>query len=204
MSTRTIKNISGMEGRAYVYLSNDEIGNKFMQMAEDEGFTFGDGVKPTERQYAEVMAVNHNSTINYVGVNGRMAFGSGAKTIGDEALIRIDFEKYLSGDESYLIDNAKRTIKNAVAGREKAYFYLEDDKTKKLFVESLIAEGCKFGNAPVTADFKAESIMSVDKDMNVFFVGQAGRMIMKSKQENDNIVKIDFSRYVIDKDNYLL
>ena len=46
--------------------------------------------------------------------------------------------------------------------------------------------------------------MSVDKDMNVFFVGQAGRMIMKSKQENDNIVKIDFSRYVIDKDNYLL
>ena len=169
MSTRTIKNISGMEGRAYVYLSNDEIGNKFMQMAEDEGFTFGDGVKPTERQYAEVMAVNHHSTINYVGVNGRMAFGSGVKTIGDEVLIRIDFGKYLSGDESYLIDNAKRTIKNAVAGREKAYFYLEDDKTKKLFVESLIAEGCKFGNAPVTADFKAESIMSVDKDMNVFF-----------------------------------
>lgn len=134
MSVRTIRNISEMDGRTYVYLANDEIGNKFMQMAEDEGFTFGDGVKPTERQYAEVMAVNHHSTINYVGVNGRMAFGSGVKTIGDEVLIRIDFGKYLSGDESYLIDNAKRTIKNAVAGREKAYFYLEDDKTKKLFV----------------------------------------------------------------------
>lgn len=203
MSTRTIKNISGMEGRAYAYLSNDEIGNKFMQMAEDEGFTFGDGVKPTERQYAEVMVVNHNSTINYVGVNGRMDFGSGAKTIGDEALIRIDFEKYLSGDESYLIDNAKRTIKNAVAGREKVYFYLEDEKTKKLFVESLIAEGCKFGNAPVTADFKVESIMSVDKDMNVFFVGQAGRMIMKSKQVNDSIVKIDFRKYISEVADYL-
>ena len=203
MSTRTIKNISGMDGRAYVYLSNDEIGNKFMQMAEDEGFTFGDGVKPTERQYAEVMAVNHNSTINYVGVNGRMAFGSGVKTIGDEVLIRIDFEKYLNGDESYLIDNAKRTIKNAVAGREKAYFYLEDDKTKKLFVESLIAEGCKFGNTPVAADFTAESIMSVDKDMNVFFVGQAGRMIMKSKQVNDSIVKIDFRKYISEVADYL-
>ena len=203
MSTRTIKNISGMEGRAYVYLSNDDIGNKFMQMAEDEGFTFGDGVKPTERQYAEVMAVNHNSTINYVGVNGRMAFGSGVKTIGDEVLIRIDFEKYLNGDESYLIDNAKRTIKNAVAGREKVYFYLEDDKTKRLFVESLIAEGCKFGNTPVTADFTAESIMSVDKDMNVFFVGQAGRMIMKSKQVNDSIVKIDFRKYISEVADYL-
>lgn len=204
MSVRTIRNISEMDGRTYVYLTNDEIGNKFMQMAEDEGFTFGDGVKPTERQYAEVMAVNHNSTINYVGVNGRMAFGSGANTIGEETLIRIDFGKYLSGDESYLIDNAKRTIKNAVAGREKAYFYLEDDKTKKLFVESLIAEGCKFGNAPVTADFKAENIISVDKDMNVFFVGQAGRMIMKCKQENDKIVKIDFKKYVDgDSDFYI-
>lgn len=204
MSVRTIKNISEMEGKAYVYLANDEIGNKFMHMAEDEGFTFGDGVKPTERQYAEVMAVNHNATINYVGVNGRMAFGSGAKTIGDEVLIRIDFEKYLSGDESYLIDDMKRTIKNAVAGIEKVYFYLEDDKTRKLFVERLVAEGCKFGNTPVTADFKAESIMSVDKDMNVFFVGQAGRMIMKSKQLNDNIVKIDFKKYVMDIDNYHL
>ena len=101
MATRTIKNISEMEGRAYVYLANNEIGNKFMQMAEDEGFTFGDGVKPTERQYAEVMAVNHNATINYVGANGRMAFGSGAKTIGDERLIRIDFRKYISDTNEY-------------------------------------------------------------------------------------------------------
>ena len=91
-----------MEGRAYVYLANDEIGIRFMQMAEDEGFTFGDGVKPTERQYAEVMAVNHNTTINYVGANGRIAFGSGAKTIGEEILIRIDFEKFISGDSDYL------------------------------------------------------------------------------------------------------
>lgn len=101
MATRTIRNISEMDGRTYVYLANDEIGNKFMQMAEDEGFTFGDGVKPTERQYAEVMAVNHNSTINFVGVNGRMAFGSGAKTIGEERLIRIDFRKYISDTNEY-------------------------------------------------------------------------------------------------------
>ena len=104
MSARTIKNISEMEGRAYVHLANDEIGNKFMQMAEDEGFTFGDGVKPTERQYAEVMAVNHNVTINYVGASGRMAFGSGAKTIGDEVLIRIDFEKNVNGDSDFYVE----------------------------------------------------------------------------------------------------
>ena len=93
-----------------------------------------------------------------------------------------------------------RTIKNAVEGKEKAYFYLEDDKMKKLFVEMLVAEGCKFGNIPVATDFNAESIMSVDKDMNGFFVGQAGRMIMKSKQENDSVDKIDFKKYMLDTD----
>jgi len=53
---------------------------------------------------------------------------------------------------------------------------------------------------PFTADYKAESIMSVDKDMNVFFVGQAGRMIMKNKQENDSVDKIDFKKYMLDTD----
>ena len=42
--------------------------------------------------------------------------------------------------------------------------------------------------------------MSVDKDMNVFFVGQAGRMIMKNKQENDSVDKIDFKKYMLDTD----
>ena len=32
MSVRTIRNISEMDGRTYVYLANDEIGNKFMHV----------------------------------------------------------------------------------------------------------------------------------------------------------------------------
>ena len=39
------------------------------------------------------MAVNHDFTINFVGANGRIAFGSGARKIGNEELVRIDFEK---------------------------------------------------------------------------------------------------------------
>ena len=99
---RTITALASQKGRAYIYLANDEIGNWFMQQAETEGFTFGDGVKPTARGYAEIMAVNHNITINFVGANGRIAFGSGIKKIGDENFIRVDFEKYIAGEEDYL------------------------------------------------------------------------------------------------------
>lgn len=91
---RTIRNLSKLNGRVYVYLAKAEIGHRFLQQAEAEGFTYGDGVKPTERSYEEIMAVNHDNTLNYVGTIGRIAYGSGVKRIGDEQLIRIDFEKY--------------------------------------------------------------------------------------------------------------
>lgn len=98
---RTIRKLAEKNGRVYVYLANGEIGNKFLQQAESEGFTFCDGVKPTERCYAEIMTVNRDITINFVGANGRIAFGAGAKKIGDEELIRVDYEKYIAGDEDY-------------------------------------------------------------------------------------------------------
>ena len=102
---RTITELSRKNGRIYVYLANVAIGEKFMQLAEDEGFTFGDGAKPTDRCYAEIMAVNGNKTINFVGANGRIAFGSGVKKIGNDDLIRVDFQKYITGAEDYLYKN---------------------------------------------------------------------------------------------------
>lgn len=98
---RTIKELAKQNGRVYVYLADTETGNKFMTQAESEGFTFADGIKPTERCYAEIMAVNRDITINFVGTNGRIAFGSGVKTVGNEELIRVDFKKYSAGDEDY-------------------------------------------------------------------------------------------------------
>jgi hypothetical protein len=100
-NTRTITELSKKNGRVYVYLANVTIGEKFLQQAENEGFTFGDGVRPTERCYAEIMAVNHDLTINFVGTNGRIAFGGGAKSVGGEKLIRVDYRKYAAGEQDY-------------------------------------------------------------------------------------------------------
>lgn len=99
---RTIKQLSRTDGKVYVYLANDEIGNKFMQQAESEGFTFDDGEKPTGRCYAEIMSVNKNLTINFVGSVGRMAFGSGVTSVSGVPLVRVDYEKYIGGAEDYL------------------------------------------------------------------------------------------------------
>lgn len=93
--SKTIQELADLDGRVYVFLADEATGSQFLEQAEQEGFTFGDGVKPTQRHWAELVAVNHDGTINYVGANGRIAWSSGVNTIGGEELIRADFRRYL-------------------------------------------------------------------------------------------------------------
>ena len=98
---RNVTELSKMNGKVYVYLRNEVIVRKFLKDAENEGFTFGDGEKPTVRPGNNLYVVNRDWTINYVGWAGHMAFQS-AKCIGEQELIRVDYEKYLLGEEEYL------------------------------------------------------------------------------------------------------
>ncbi len=99
---RTITELSKMNGKVYVHLRNETVAKKFLIDAELEGFTFGDGVKPTERDISDMFVINRDWTISYVGWAGHMAYKS-AKCIGDQKLIRIDYEMYVFGFDDYLI-----------------------------------------------------------------------------------------------------
>ena len=87
--------VAETDGRVYVYLANEEIGRRFLEDSEKEGFTFADGVKPTERDMDCIYALNPNMTINYVGFAGHMAFGC-ANSIGGKPLIKIDYREFLN------------------------------------------------------------------------------------------------------------
>lgn len=87
----SIQNLIELKGRVYVYLATEEIKEEFLRDAIAEGFTHGDGIPLTERPLSNIMAVNPNHTLNYVGSIGRMAFGSGAKTVNNQQLIRVEF-----------------------------------------------------------------------------------------------------------------
>lgn len=94
---RIVSELLNQNGRVYVYLSSEEICNRFLHDAEKEGFIFCDGVKPIERESTDIYALNQNRTINYVGFIGHIAFQS-AKKIGNQKLVKIDYEKYISAD----------------------------------------------------------------------------------------------------------
>lgn len=100
---RTIRELVSTERgkRVYVYLANDRLGKSFLEQAEAEGFVFGDGAKPSERSYAEIMAVGADGTVNFVNSIGRMAFGANCESVANKRLARVDFGKYESGKADY-------------------------------------------------------------------------------------------------------
>lgn len=97
---RTITALLNENGRVYVYLANHAVALRFMKDAEDECFTFADGVKPTERNTDSIIALNADHTINYVGWCGHMAFQN-PKSYVPQPLIRVDYIKYIAGERDY-------------------------------------------------------------------------------------------------------
>ena len=93
-----MRNLLSLNGRIFVYLRNRNISELFLKNAEAEGFTFSDGVKPTERHDSDIFALHHDRTINYVGSVGHMAFQCAA-----DGIVRVDYEKYLAGAENYIL-----------------------------------------------------------------------------------------------------
>lgn len=94
---RTIKELVKSEKKVYIFLRNKTIENRFMSDAEQEGITYGDGVKPTERPVDDIMALHDDGTICFLGWAGRMAYHYNKDTVK-----RIDYERYICGDDDYL------------------------------------------------------------------------------------------------------
>lgn len=90
--------LSTYTGRIYVYLATEDVSKQFLQDAENEGFTFCDGVKPTERDADCIFAINNDMTINYVGFVGHMAYQVADK-IGNQPLVKIDYQEFLKRAE---------------------------------------------------------------------------------------------------------
>ena len=64
---RNVTELSKSNGKVYVYLRNEVIIRKFLKDAENEGFNFGDGEKPTARPGNNLDVVNRDWMISHVG-----------------------------------------------------------------------------------------------------------------------------------------
>lgn len=108
-SERTLRNLVKSDKRVYVYSADSQTIDRFIVDAEREGFTFSDGVKPSERTPDYIMALHEDGTICYVGFVGHMAFGCAPLD-----MLCVDYRKYADGDEDYIIRRAPRRVQIVV------------------------------------------------------------------------------------------
>ncbi len=82
----------------FIYCRSRNIAARFLADAEAEGFTFGDGQKPTAKEYSDIYSLHDDLTVSYTGWAGHLAFRSAAGNI-----VRIDYGKYIAGAPDYQV-----------------------------------------------------------------------------------------------------
>lgn len=106
MKERTIEKLANRKERVYIYLKNSAVARLFLENAEAEGFTFFDGVRPTEREADSLYRITPKKNMCYVGLAGRMAFQyQGFHSV--EPVVWIDYGKYLLNEQRYIIKKTK-------------------------------------------------------------------------------------------------
>ena len=95
---RTIRELVGKEEKVYILLRSKSIRYRFMADAAMEGITYGDGTPATDREVEDIMALTPDGTICFLGWAGHMCYH-----LREEHTLRIDYEKYISDAEDYLI-----------------------------------------------------------------------------------------------------
>lgn len=87
----------------FIYCRSRNIAARFLADAEAEGFTFGDGQRPTAKEYSDIYSLHDDLTISYTGWAGHLAFRNG---VGN--LVRIDYGRYIAGAPDYQVVSHRR------------------------------------------------------------------------------------------------
>lgn len=103
---RKLTNLLGSGDKLYIFLSDETTQNEFMNDAENEGFHFSDGTKPTDRKANTIMEIFDDKTICFIGFAGCMAYHHATRN-GDKFIVRIDYRRYKDGEANYFCDEIK-------------------------------------------------------------------------------------------------
>lgn len=88
-----------MQARVYIYLKDESTCKQFFEQAEAEGYMF-DKKKPTDSPTDNIIALEHNKQLSYVGFAGHMAVQCNGGS--NHSIVIVDYDKYIAGAEIYV------------------------------------------------------------------------------------------------------
>lgn len=92
---RTLTELLKTNEKVFIRLANDNLKQKFMQQAEDEGFVYH-GKKPTKSKAESVMIIHNDYTLGkLIGMATNMQYHYCPKEM------RVDYARYINGLDDY-------------------------------------------------------------------------------------------------------
>ena len=92
---RTLTELIKTNSKVFIRLANDNLGQKFMQQAENEGFVYH-GQNPTALHAESIMIIHNDYTLGtLVGMAAHMHYHYCPKEM------RVDYARYINGFDDY-------------------------------------------------------------------------------------------------------
>ena len=96
---RTISELYSLDGKIFLWLCSEAAFTVFSKTARNEGFKVPD-------EYDCILALDEDWAFVHPGVFGHMAFHY-SDSLGEKPLVRVDFNKWISGSVNYTVFNKK-------------------------------------------------------------------------------------------------
>ena len=105
---RKIEDLLGMKEKVWFYLKDEELMEKFMREAANEGFTWMSGKTISPEDTGHIIGITKDKRIGHVSLYiWNMVFGN--RENYEDSVLTVDYEKYIAGEEDYICREAHFT-----------------------------------------------------------------------------------------------
>ncbi len=102
---RTIKELRDQTaGKIFIYLCDEQTKADFVKEATVEGYKFGN-TAPEHADVGKIVSLDYDGLLHHVGYVGTMAFYNGGEDIH-----RVDYKKYIAGEDDYAFKKPEREV----------------------------------------------------------------------------------------------
>ena len=100
---RTLKSLIEKNKKVWFYCGTEDLQKEFLEQSEKEGFVTMRGEKPSTLSLQRLYGINSEGTMGYISnFIWYLSFQTGNKDI-----LRIDYDRYISGENDYISHDPK-------------------------------------------------------------------------------------------------
>ena len=100
---RTLKSLIEKNKKVWFYCGTEDLQKEFLEQSEKEGFVTMRGEKPSTLSLQRLYGINSEGTMGYIS---NFIWYISFKT-GNKDILRIDYDRYISGENDYISHDPK-------------------------------------------------------------------------------------------------